>query len=155
MGMGFIAAGLLQLGLAALVVLHPRPALYLTVAAASIVLVSLYCVNVAVGLPWAAPGPAHEGATHDVSAAADGHEVATDAAHVDGDDDHHADDVGDEHGSEGSDEHAAVGDSTEPHGHSGIQLGLGEPVDAIGGTNLAVELASTGVAIALFRRRRA
>jgi len=146
MGLGFIGAGVLQLGLAAMVLLRPRPTVYLAVALASIMLVGLYCANVTVGLPWAASGPHEDGAGH-TSAVAHGHDDATDGAHVDGGDGHHDDDEGDAH--------RDVAHATEPHGHTGIQIGSGEPVDAVGGANLAAELASAGVAIALLRRRSA
>ncbi|MBW3613346.1 MAG: hypothetical protein KY392_05740 [Chloroflexi bacterium] len=146
MGVGFVAAGLLQLSLSALVVLRPRPILYLAVALASAALVGLYLVNVAVGLPWATSGSPHEVAPQGGSAAAhDEHE--THAHHVDGDSDHHAaDDVGDSN--------APAAQPSRSHGHSGIQLGSGEPIDAIGGANLAVEVTSAGLSLALLRLRR-
>lgn len=147
MGFGFVAAGLLQLGLAALVVLRPRPTLYLAVALVSVVLVSLYGVNVAVGLPWATTGPSHEVAAQEVSATAHGDEHES----HEGDADHHAaDDVRDSHG----DDHAPTAHPSASHGHSGLRLGSGEPVDAIGGANLAVEVTSADVALALLRRQR-
>lgn len=147
MGPGFVAAGLIQLSLAALVVLRPRPPLYLAVALVSVVLVSLYCVNVAVGLPWAATGPSHEVAAPEVSTAdhGDGHGIH------DGDADHHAaDDVDDSH----ADDHAPAAHPAGSHAHSGIRLGSGEPIDAIGGANLGVEVTSLVVALMLLRRRR-
>jgi len=137
MGIGFIVAAIAQLGLAGLIALRPARVLYLGVALASVTLVSLYCVNVAVGLPFAGSRATSEVET-----------VEPEAGHLD--------DAADGHGAE-AEGHADANEQeaeADSHGDFGIRIGSGEPVDPIGGANLAIELASIALAVPLLKRGR-
>jgi hypothetical protein len=151
-GLGFLAAAIAQIGLAAVVLLRPRAWVYAAVIGLSVALSGLYAFNVAVGLPFHAahtPGPPvvaavdahgevndhgaaddHHGAEHDRSGAADDH-ATTDA----------------DHGA--ANEHEAGG-----HGREGLAIGAGEPVDAWGATTQLAQVSSVGLALVLLRRRR-
>ncbi len=51
LGLGFLASGLIQLGLATVVVLRPHPLAYYGVVALNVALVVLYAAHVVIGLP--------------------------------------------------------------------------------------------------------
>jgi hypothetical protein len=127
MGLGFAGATVVQLGLAAAVLIRPGRWLYAAVIAISAVLITLYVYNVFIGLPFAGD--------------------TTAAAHVG---EHGG--TGDEH-----DENAAghsEGGEHDGHHAGGLVLGAGEPVDAAGATTKGAELVSIGVAAGLIIRDR-
>jgi hypothetical protein len=126
MGIGFVGAGIVQVGLAALLFVRPEERLYLAIGAVTFVLVGLYCYNVAVGLPFAG--------------------LHTDQPGVAGEGQHH----------HGGDATGAAGDPelSMDHASDGLRIGSGEPVDMTGAVNLALELASIVGAGELMRRYR-
>lgn len=132
-GLGFLAAAVGQIGLAALVLLRPQAWVYAAVIAVSVVLMGLYAFNAAVGLPFHA---AH--AEPSVVAAADGHATGGD---------HHGE--ADEHGSD--EDHGSTDE--DGHGDEGLAIGGGEPIDAWGATTQLAQLSSVGLALVLLRRR--
>jgi len=138
-GLGFLAAGVAQLGLAGLVALRPGRIVYAAVVALSLTLMSLYAINVLVGLPFhgsadgAVVGEAHgdDGAAHDDETTPE--ETDDGAAH------------------EETDGPAARADE-DGHGEAGLVLGAGEPVDAVGAGTQVAQLAAIGFASVALRR---
>jgi hypothetical protein len=51
LGLGFLASGLIQLGLASVVILRPHPLAYYGVVALNVALIVLYAAHVVIGLP--------------------------------------------------------------------------------------------------------
>ena len=134
-GVGFLAAGIAQFGMAALAVARPSRLLYAAVIASTVLLSSAYAYNVLVGLPFheVAPGAAaaERGAGGDMHGKNEGHGHA--GGHVDA----------------GHEEEAAV---TTDHHDDGVALGAGEPVDAYGAVTQLAQLSAAGVALVLLRR---
>ena len=130
-GVGFLAAGSAQVGMAALAVVRPSRLLYATVIASTVVLSSTYAYNVLVGLPF--------------------HEVAT-ATTVGGEayDESHRDREGHAQATELGHEDGAA--ETTHHHEGGVVLGAGEPVDAYGAVTQLAQLSAAGVALVLVRR---
>ena len=136
-GAGFLAAGVGQLGLAALAVVRPSRLLYATVIASTVVLSSTYAYNVLVGLPFhddAALTAGIAGQDHDAETGAHGAGSSEEASHSDGDDH----------------EESAETD----HQEDGLVIGSGEPVDAYGAVTQAAQLTAAAIAAALLGRSR-
>ena len=134
-GVGFLAAGIAQFGMAALAVVRPSRLLYAAVIASTVVLSSTYTYNVLVGLPF-------------------GEDVAT-AMAVGGEaeDESH----GESEGHDGTAGHAEGGHEDDAaaatdHHDEGLVLGAGESVDAYGAVTQLAQLSAAGVALVLFRR---
>lgn len=141
-GLGFLGAGIAQLGLAGVVLLRPGRLVYAAIIVISLTLMSLYAFNVAVGLPF------HGSADH-TEVAAGGHDG--DGAHGDEaavDDEAGHNEAGHEPGNDG---HEAEG-AEAGHGESGLVLGAGEPVDVLGAGTQAAQLAAIAFAGLLLRR---
>ena len=134
-GLGFLAAGVAQLGMAALSVLRPSQLLYAAVIASTVVLSSTYAYNLLVGLPF------HE----EVATATSEEGVAGDELH----DESEGHDEGAGHGEGGHEDEAAV---MTDHHEEGVVLGTGEPVDAYGAVTQLAQLSAAGVALVLLRR---
>ena len=129
-GVGFLAAGIAQLSMAALAVVRPSRLLYAAVIASTVVLSSTYTYNLLVGLPFHA-------------------EVATATA---GDELH-----GGAEGQDGNAGHAEASHEDEAavptdHHEEGVALGAGEPVDAYGAVTQLAQLSAASVALVLLRR---
>ena len=141
--LGFLAAGMAQLGMAVLAMVRPSRLLYAAVIASTFVLSSAYAYNVLVGLPFH-----HEPATASI-----GEAKAGDGAHEEDDahDDmashheagHHADDA------DGNDDEMVA---TRGHHQEGIVLGSGEPVDTSGAATQLAQLSAATIAFMLLRR---
>jgi hypothetical protein len=125
-GLGFCAAGIAQLSLAALVLARPWRVVFVAVIAVSLALMALYAYNVFVGLPFL-DSP-----------------MAVDSAHGEAVRDEHA--SGDE--ASGHDEQA-----TEHH-EKGLVVGAGEPGDAFGAGTQAAQIAAVALAVYILRRAR-
>ncbi len=134
-GVGFLAAGIAQLGMAALAVVRPSRLLYAAVIASTAILSSTYAYNVLVGLPFH-----EEVATATAVDSEDGDELH-------GESDGHHDTGG--HAEAGHQDEAAV---TTDHHEEGVVLGAGEPVDAYGAVTQLAQLSAAGVALVLIRR---
>ena len=142
-GVGFLAAGIAQFGMAVLAVVRPSRLLYATVIASTVVLSSTYAYNVLVGLPF----------HHEPPTASIGEAKAGDELHEEGDahDDmashdeaaHHADDA------DGHDDEMAA---TSGHHQEGVVLGSGEPVDTYGAATQLAQLSAATIAFTLLRR---
>ena len=126
-GAGFLAAGIGQLGMAAMAVLRPSRLIYVAIVATTLALIGLYTYNVVVGLPF--HGPA-------VVAAAEEH--TSDAGHG-----HAAKDPAETHALSGSDDHH----------HAGATTGTGEPIEPYGVTTQLAQLSAAALALALLVRR--
>ncbi len=137
LGLGFLGAGIAQLGLAGAVLLRPGRLVYAAIIVISLTLMSLYAFNVAVGLPF------HGSADH-TEVAAGGH--GGDGAH--GDEAAVDDEAGHEPGNDGHESEGA----DAGHGESGLVLGAGEPVDVLGAGTQAAQLAAIAFAGLLLRR---
>ena len=137
-GLGFLAAGTAQFGMAALAVVRPSRLLYAAVIASTVVLSGTYAYNVMVGLPFR-------------------EEVAT-AAAVDGEagDESHGASEGHEDEAAGHAEGSHEGEAavTTDHHEEGVVLGGGEPVDAYGAVTQLAQLSAAGVALVLLRAGR-
>ena len=138
-GLGFLGAGIAQLGLAGAVLLRPGRLVYAAIIAISLTLMSLYAFNVAVGLPL------HGSADH-TEVAAGGH--GGDGAH--GDDEAGHNEAGHESGNDGHESEGAEAG----HGESGLVLGAGEPVDVLGAGTQAAQLAAIAFAVLLLMHSR-
>ena len=133
-GVGFLAAGIAQFGMAALAVVRPSGLLYTAVIASTVALSSTYAYNVLVGLPFhgVATATTVDGEAYDESyEESEGHAEAADLAEV------------------GHDDGAA---ETTDHHEGGVVLGAGEPVDAYGAVTQLAQLSAAGVALVLLRR---
>ena len=80
LGLGFLAAGLIQLGLATVVILRPHPRAYYGVIALNVGLIMLYAAHVVIGLPLT-PG-AQGGFTLGPTEAVDAVSLATKASEL-------------------------------------------------------------------------
>jgi hypothetical protein len=134
MGVGFVAAGIAELGLAGAVLLRPGRAAYLAVIGVAALLVALYLYNVLVGLPFAGGASA--------PAATEAAEPARE--HGEGTGDHQEEEAG---------AHGEGEEQTSHHG-DGLVLGAGEPIDAAGAATKGAELVSLGLASVLLLRER-
>jgi hypothetical protein len=135
MGLGFAAATVVELGLAAAVLVRPGRIVYAAVIAVGTALLALYAYNVFIGLPFAG---------RQAATAPGGAAVQSESGHAEGSDQQH------------DEEAAGHGEGEEHAGHhaDGLVLGAGEPVDAAGATTKGAELVSIGIAIALLIRER-
>jgi hypothetical protein len=133
-GVGFLAAGIAQFGMAALAVVRPSRLLYAAVIASTVVLSSTYAYNVMVGLP-----------VHEVETATAVGGEADDESH--GESEGHDEAAG--HAEAGHEGGAAV---TSDHHEAGVVLGGGEPVDAYGAVTQLAQLSAAGIAGTLLRR---
>ena len=136
-GLGFLAAGIAQFGMAALAVVRPSRLLYAAVIASTVVLSSTYAYNVMVGLPLH-----HEVVTATAGDRGDGNELHGESDGHDGEPAHH--------GGGGHEGEAAV---TTDHHERGVVLGAGEPVDAYGAVTQLAQVCAAAVALVLLRRR--
>jgi len=143
-GLGFLGAGIAQLGLAGGVLLRPGRLLYAAIIAISLTLVSLYAFNVAVGLPFDG-SPNHTGVAHGGQGGDGAH---GDEAAVDDEAGHN--EAGHESGNDGHESEGAEAG----HGESGLVLGAGEPVDVLGAGTQAAQLAAIAFAVLLLRHSR-
>ena len=134
-GLGFLAAGIAQFGMAVLAVVRPSRLLYAAVIASTVVLSSTYAYNVLVGLPF----------REEVGIATADEGVAGDEGH----DESEGPDEDTGHGEGGHGDEAAV---TTDHHAGGVVLGAGEPVDADGVVTQLAQLSAAGVALVLLRR---
>ncbi|HEV2126324.1 MAG TPA: hypothetical protein VGW38_26505 [Chloroflexota bacterium] len=136
LGIGFFAAGIAQMSLAALAVVRPSRLLYAAVIASTVVLSSTYAYNVLVGLPF------HEkvATAMAVHEAASGHEPHSES---DGHDDTAS------HAKTGHGDEAA---GTTDHHEESVAVGAGEPVDAYGAVTQLAQLSAAAVAFTLLRR---
>ncbi len=83
-GLGFLAAGVTQLGLAVLVLLRPRRSVHVAVIVASVTLTVLYAFNVFVGLPFHSASAAVTTVMTDGSAHAAEHSAQMEGVHDEG-----------------------------------------------------------------------
>ena len=132
-GVGFLAAGIAQLGMAALAVIRPSRLLYMAVIASTVVLSSTYAYNVLVGLPFHG-------------------EVGITAVGAEASDESH----GKSEGHDGTADHAEDREddatATTDHHDQGVVLGAGEAVDAYGAATQLAQLSAAGIALVLLRR---
>lgn len=128
-GLGFWAAGIVQLALAGLVLVRPMRIVFTAVIIVSLALMGLYAYNVFIGLPSQASA---------ASAESEG----------DRDADHHGP-GGVPSAGHGHDE------GTADHHENGLVLGAGEPVDAWGAGTQAAQIAAVALAVYVLMRARA
>ena len=160
-GAGFLAAAVVQLGLAGLAVVRPSRLLYATVIASTVVLSSTYAYNVLVGLPFHdddALTAGIAGEDQDAETGAHGAEHSVEPAHSEaakGTTDAHPfgkTTLSEEAGHAGGDDHT---ESTgTDHHEDGLVIGGGEPVDAYGAVTQAAQLTAAAIAAALLGRSR-
>lgn len=141
-GLGFLAAGAMQLGLATLAVTRPTRLLHATVITVMVVLIGLYVANVAIGLPLHATAHATHAPAVDESR---DHEASADASEQGG---AHADAAAHGEHVRGIEPHR----NEATHASGGILRGAGEPVDGFGVVTQLVQLAGIGLAVLLLRR---
>ena len=131
-GVGFLAAGIAQFGMAALSVVRPSRLLYAAVIASTVVRSTTYAYNVTVGLPL----------REDVTTAM--------AVGGEADDESHGESEGTAGHAEGGHEDDAP--ATTDHHDAGVVPGAGEGVDAYGAFTQLAQLSAAGVALVLLRR---
>ena len=140
-GLGFLAAGMAQFGMAALTVVRPSRLLYAAVIASTVVLSSTYAYNVLVGLPFHEPATASTGEAKGGDEAHEGDAHDGMASHREAG--HHADDA------DGHDDEMVA---TRGHHQEGVVLGSGEPVDTYGAATQLAQLSAATIAFTLLRR---
>lgn len=126
-GAGFLAAGVAQLGLAAMAVLRPSRLVYVAIIASTLGLAGMYAYNVVVGLPFHQPDP--------VAIAT--HEHASDVTHEE---------------SEHAPAHSDAQFGSADHHEGGVVLGAGEPIDPYGAITQLAQLSAAALAFSLLAR---